>query len=105
MSLRYLGNSNLVSAAAQTAVGITAGSVLAANSGRKGFMIQNTGTTTIKLSFGATNPTQTVYHVALRSAGVADDGTGATYTDDLWTDAVRAISSVAGGTIVITEFI
>lgn len=68
-------------------------------------MIQNTGTTTIKLNFGSTAPTQTVYHVAIRPGNVADDGIGAVYTDDLWIGAVRAISSVAGGTVVITEFI
>src|SRR5262245_7603012 len=92
-----------VSTPAQTSINGTAGVVLAANPKRKGFWIQNTGTTVIKLAFGATNPTQTVYHIALKAASGADDGSGATYFESNWVGTVRAVSSAGGGTVVITE--
>lgn len=88
---------------AQTTVGTTEGQILAANTGRKRLMVQNTGTTVIKLNLGAVAVTQTAYHVALLAGTAADDGTGASYIDEVWTGAVRAISSAVGGTVVITE--
>lgn len=92
-----------VTAPAQTAVGTTAGEILVANTNRRGLMVQNTGTTVIKLSLGTTDPTQTAYHIALKAGSAANDGLGGVYIDDQWLGAVRAISSAAGGTIVITE--
>ena len=92
------------STAAQTAIGATGALVLNANTKRKGFMVQNTGTTTIRLVMGNATPTQTVYHVALKASTSADDGTGGMYFDDVWVGNVWAISSAGGGTMVITEF-
>ena len=90
---------------AQTSVGIVAGVILYYNSKRKGFTIQNTGTTTLKLALGVNAvPTQTVYHIALKGGTAANDGTGAVYTDDAWVGDVWAISDVAGGTCVVTEY-
>ena len=94
---------NTVSEAAQTSVSGTAGQILAANADRKGLVIQNTGTTTIYLLLGSGTPTTTVYHVALKAAASADDGSGGAYLDDAWTGAVQAVGSGAGGTLVITE--
>jgi hypothetical protein len=93
-----------VSTPAQTSVGTDAALILAANPKRKGLMVQNTGTTIIKLTFGATLPTATAYHVALSACTGADDGKGGTYTDSACVLAVNALSSDAGGTCVITEF-
>lgn len=93
-----------VSTPAQTVIGTTASIILAANPKRKGLIIQNTGTTVIKLTFGSVLPTQTVYHLALVAAGGADDGTGASYFESSWVGIVNAISSGAGGTFVLTEF-
>lgn len=95
--------SNTATAAAQTAVGTTAGQVLAANAARKRVMLQNAGTTTIKLVLGAGTPTQSVYHVALPPAGSANDGFSTIYRDEMWTGAVQAISSAAGGLLQVTE--
>lgn len=92
------------STAAQTSIGTTAAQVLAANAKRKGLIIQNTGTTIIRLLFGSGTPTQTVYHVALAACTAADDGKGGVHIDSSWVGAVQAISSAAGGTMVITEF-
>ena len=92
-----------VTVPAQTSIGATAALVLIFNPMRKGFSIQNTGTTIIKLGFGSI-PTQTVYHVALAACTVADDGTGAAYFDDAYTGNVYAISSAGGGTFVLAEF-
>ena len=92
-----------VSTPAQTSQGVTAGVILTANPKRKGIIIQNTGTTVIKLSFGSTLPTATAYHVALAVCTSANDGTGGIYMDDSWVGQVNALSSGAGGTMVITE--
>jgi hypothetical protein len=94
---------NTASTAAQTSIGTTAGQVLAANDNRKGLIIQNTGTSVIKLLLGSGTPTQTVYHLALMACSSADNGSGGSLLDDAWTGAVQAISSAAGGTAVITE--
>jgi len=88
----------------QTSISDTAGVILYKNPKRKGFSVQNTGLTTIKLTFGATLPTQTVYHVSLKACTVANDGSGGYYVDDCWIGPVGGISSVAGGTCVVTEF-
>ena len=92
-----------VTAPAQTSIGDTAALAASANPARKGLIVQNTGTTIIKLTLGGTNPSQTVYHIALAAATVADNGSGATYIDDNWVGEVRVISSVAGGTFFLTE--
>lgn len=92
-----------VTTPAQVTIGATAAVVLAANPKRKGFIIQNTGTTVLKLTFGATVPTQTVYHVALKGCTLANDGTGGGYVEDRLVLAVNAISSAAGGTFVLME--
>jgi hypothetical protein len=91
------------SAPAQTSLGTVAVVVLIGNPKRKGFVVQNTGTTVIKLSFGATL-SQTAYHVALKGCTVADDGTGAVYVDDAYNGDLWAISDNSGGTCVVTEF-
>lgn len=95
--------SSTVTAHAQTAVGIVGVQLLAANASRKQVMVQNTGTTVIKLSLTDTDPTQTSYHIALKAGSAADDGLGGVFVSDLWQGIVRAISSAAGGTVVVTE--
>lgn len=91
------------SAPAQTSVGTMAGEVLALNLGRRGLIIQNTGTTIIYLVLGSSTPTTSVYHIALKACSITDDGNGGIYNDDAWVGAVQAIGSDSGGTIVITE--
>ena len=88
---------------AQTAISDTASIVLGANASRKSFTIQNTGTTILKFVLGTSVPTQTVYHVVLKAAGVADNGTGGEWTEQGWVGTVYGISSAAGGTCVILE--
>lgn len=95
--------SSTSSTPAQTSVGTTSAQILAANASRKRVMIQNTGTTVIKLNLGTATVTQTAYHVALQSCSSADAGDGGSYIDEMWTGAIQAISSAAGGTVVITE--
>lgn len=80
----------------------TAETVLAANSSRKRFMLQNVGTTKIYIAFGAT-PTTSNYHLALPAGGSQNDGSSPVYTDEMWTGNVQAISSAAGGLLQITE--
>jgi hypothetical protein len=87
----------------QVSVGTTAGAILATNDDRRGLMVQNTGTTVIKLLLGTETPTQTVYDVALKACSTADDGTGGAYFDDAWIGDVQAISSAPGGTCVVNE--
>lgn len=99
-------SSSTANVAAQTSVGTVAGSILAANANRKGCSVKNTGTTVIKLALGQT-PSQTVYHISLPAGGAADDGAGGfwdgTISGVVWTGAISAISSGAGGTCVVTE--
>ena len=101
-SLSQAAARSTASTAAQTAVGLVAGQILAADSNRKGLIIVNTGTSIIYLILGSGTPTATIYHVALRPATTADDGSGGVYIDDSWVGAVQALSSAAGGTLVIT---
>src|SRR5688572_14627121 len=93
-----------VSAPAQTTVGATAVLALGANPKRKGLLIQNTGTTIIRVVLGSVDPTQAAYTFALSACTAADDGKGGSYTDSNWVGQVRVISSEAGGTFVLTEF-
>lgn len=96
-------SSSTGSAPAQTAVGTDAGQILAANASRKRCIVQNTGLTKVKIAFGQT-PTATAYHYCLAACSAADAGDGGGWMDDMWTGAVSAISSSAGGTVVVTEF-
>lgn len=88
---------------AQTTIGAAAAQIVARNVKRKGLIIQNTGTTIIKVTYGSTNPTQTVYHVALAACTAADDGKGGILIDDNWIGPMQGISSAGGGTFVLTE--
>lgn len=89
---------------AQTSVGTSAGQILAANAGRKGLVIQNTGTTILYLVFGTSTPTTSVYHYALSACTANDDGKGGAWFDDPWQGAVQALSSGSGGQCVIAEY-
>lgn len=88
---------------AQTTIGAVAAQIAARNEKRKGLVIQNTGTTVLKFNYGSTNPTQTVYHFALKACSAADDGTGGVWLDDNWIGPVQGISSAGGGTFVLLE--
>lgn len=83
-------------------IGVTSSAVVNANASRKEVTIVNTGTTYIYLGLGQT-PTGTAYHIALAKCTAANDGTGGTWTSDMWKGAVNAISSGAGGTVNLTE--
>jgi hypothetical protein len=96
-------NATAVNVPSQTVIDDTAETILSLNTVRRGWMVQNTGTTVIKLALGSTDPTQTAYHISLNACATADDGTGGVYTDDQWVGDVRAISSAPGGTIVILD--
>jgi hypothetical protein len=95
--------SNTASAASQQTIGTTAGQVLAANSARKRLILQNCGTTVIKIVLGAGTPTQSNYHFALPPGGTTNDGSSPVYNDIMWTGAVQAISSAAGGLLQVAE--
>lgn len=98
--------SNTITAAAQTVIGTTAAQILAANGSRKGFLVQNLGTTVIKIVLGAGTPTQTVYHYSLPACGNANDGSSPLWNGPvglIWTGAVQAISSASGGLVSVSE--
>jgi hypothetical protein len=95
-------SSSTSNAPAQQAVGTASVAILASNTARKEATIVNTGTTVIFLGLGQT-PTNTAYHIALSACSVANDGTGGTYTTDLWTGAINAIGSAVSGTVVAVE--
>jgi hypothetical protein len=83
-------------------VGTSSSAILNANSSRKECTVVNTGTTYIYLGLGQT-PSGTAYHIALAKCTTANDGTGGTWTSDMWKGAINAISSASGGTVVVTE--
>lgn len=96
--------SNTSSAVAQTTLGTTNAQALAANSGRKGFTVQNCGLTVIKITLGAAAATQANYTFSLPACGNQNDGSSPIYSNFLWTGAVQWISSAAGGLVTIAEF-
>lgn len=83
-------------------IGVSSSAVVNTNAARKEVTIINTGTTIIYLGLGQT-PTTTAYHIALVKCTAPNDGTGGTWTSDMWKGAVNAISSGAGGTVNLTE--
>lgn len=99
--------SNAATAPSQTTIGTAAATALGANGARKGFMIQNQGTTVIKVLLGAAVPTQSNYTVALAPGGTANDGSSQPYYGPpglIWTGAIQWISSAAGGLAEVIEF-
>lgn len=98
-----IAGSSTSTAPAQTSVGTAAVSLLASNASRKRAIVQNTGTTVIKIALSSTDPTQTAYHIALAPGSAADDGKGGVLIEEKWTGQIKAISSLAGGTVVVTE--
>jgi len=92
---------NTASAPSQQTVGGSSGSILASNALRIEATIINTGTTPIYLGLGQT-PTATAYHICLAACSTANDGTGGTYTTDVWKGTINAISA-SSGTVCVTE--
>jgi hypothetical protein len=80
----------------------TSVAILSSNASRKECIIVNTGTTIIYLGLGAT-ATTTAYHIVLAKCTVANDGTGSSWTSDMWKGSINAIGSTTGGTVVVTE--
>lgn len=100
-----LDRSETVTDAAQGSISTTAAQAVARRTARREVIIQNTGTTVLKLVLGTGTPTQTVYHVVLKAGTAADDGTGGVFISDTWIGAIQIISSASGGTYVLTEVI
>lgn len=87
---------------AQTAVSDTAG-IVSYPKQRMLFRAQNAGTTIMYLNLSSTLPTATVYQVALAACTVANNGTGGVFEIEGWAGPVSALSSAAGGFLVLTE--
>src|SRR5271166_2195759 len=94
--------STVANAPSQQTVTSSSASVLAANNSRRELRVTNTGTVAVYLGLGQT-PTATAYHVALAACTGANDGTGGSYTSDVWKGAVNAIVASTSGTVVVTE--
>lgn len=94
--------SSTATAPAATTVTSTSGSILATNANRKEVTVVNTGTVVVFLAFGQT-PTSSAYHVALAACSSGNDGTGGTYTSDMWKGAINAIVASTSGTVCVTE--
>lgn len=99
----YARASGAGSAPTTGSIGTTTATLLSSNSGRKSFIIQNTGTTVLKVLLGTVAATQTNYTVALKACSAADAGDGGAYIDALWIGAVQIISSGASGAYVVSE--
>jgi hypothetical protein len=96
--------SNTVSSAGPQTIGTSSTQALAANSSRKRLILQNVGTTKIWILFGAGAASSSNYHIALPAGGTSNDGSSPIYSDTLWTGAIQAISSAAGGSLQAEEF-
>ena len=96
-------SSTTASAVAQTAVTSTSSSILAANAARLECTVVNTGVVAVYLGLNGKTPTSANYHIALSACGVANDGTGGTYTSDLVKGAINAITASTSGTVCVTE--
>lgn len=94
--------STTASAPSLQTVTSSSGSVLAANTARREATIVNTDVVTLYLGLGQV-PTATAYHIALSPCSTAHDGTGGTYTTDLWKGAVNAIAASTSGHLSVTE--
>lgn len=92
--------SSLVSNPIQIITGVAA-VILAANPNRRTVTIQNTGTEVVKFTYGAIDPTTTVYHFALSPGTAADDGTGVFFVDDQWAGDIRAFSDNPGSIVIM----
>lgn len=82
--------------------------LLAINTSRKQFLVQNADILPIHLVLGPGDPTVSVHHVTLKACTNANDGTGGSFISDLWKGQVRAIAQqvllVTSGAVVVTEF-
>lgn len=96
--------SSTISNSGQLTIGTSAVEVLAANTSRTRFRIQQDGTTIIWILYGGTNPTNGNYTVALARCGGVHDGSIPALDDYQWQGTVYAISSASGGSILFTEF-
>jgi hypothetical protein len=85
------------------AIVTAAGIALAANTERKGFIIQNVGTGPIFIRFGGT-ASATVFHVVLKGGTGDSDGNGGSYSQ-MGPTVYQGLVSVAGTTpkFVVTE--
>lgn len=81
-----------------------AGTVLAANVARKGFMIQNVGTNAVFVRLGAT-ASATVFHVVLKGGTGDNDGNGGSFSQMDGGLIFKGLISIAGTTpkVVVTE--
>jgi len=96
--------SNTVTSPGPVTVGASSVQLLAANSSRKRLILQNVGTTKIWVLLGAGSASSVNYHIALPAGGTANDGSSEPYIDTMWTGAIQAISSAAGGSVQALEF-
>ena len=94
--------STTAGAPANTSVTSTTSVVLAANTARRECTIVNTDVVVVYLGLGQT-PTATAYHIALSPCTVAHDGTGGTYTTDVWKGAINGIVASTSGHVAIVE--
>ena len=93
-----------VSVANTPAIVTSAGTAIAANPARGGWMIQNVDTDPLFVLFG-TGASTTVFHAILKGGSVADDGLGASISQ-MGGTVYTGIITVAGTTprFVVTEF-
>jgi len=87
------------------AVGTTSVQAIAANAGRKKLILQNAGTTQLLVLLGSGTASNSLYSLILPAGGSTRDGSSPIYVDTMWTAAVQAISSSAGGILTVTECI
>ena len=94
--------SNTASVPNAAAIVTTSVTLLPANPNRQECTLVNAGTTVVYLGLGQI-PTITTYHIALIPCAVsANDGSGGTYTSDMWKGSINAICG-STGTVMVVE--
>lgn len=78
------------------------GNVLAANTRRNWWGIQNLNTTVVFVKFGA-GATTTDYDICLKAGTAADDGTGGAFFDDTYQGIVSVKAASGAPRVHVTE--
>jgi len=98
-------SSAVATAPAQLTVGTSAVQVFAANLSRKRCYFQNSGVYPVYLGFNA-SPTTVLHHVELAPcSNYVSDGTGGSWTEDMFKGPIYAISTNAAGALNTLELL
>lgn len=83
-------NTYVTDSTSSNALRTSNGNVFAANSNRKGFVLQNLSTGALIISYSGNTASMVNLHYILKASTVQDDSTGGTLTSDVFTGPISA---------------